>query len=763
MRLSAALKLVAVLLAALAVGLVAAAKSMDFQRAKVVLAEQVLAATGRKLTIAGPLELRLGLVPRVIATNVSLANAAKGSRPEMVKIERVEAEVALLPLLKREVRVLRLTVSSPDILVERDGSGQGNWSFSPPPAAAAVTSSVAAKDSVPAMRLSLREVRIKSGRLTWRDGRTGALSQLNLHKVAVQNDQTAAGQLAVQVVGNMGARMLDVGGSIGLPAGAGKPWTLRLNVGFDGMVAKVEGAVAQPLAGHGVDLGLVVQGDELGKLAKLAGLAQGEAPPALGPFKASGHLGDAHGPLALGDLELTAGRRDALLVNGRGAIKDVAGLAGVELALTVDSDTLGGLSRLTGAEIAPIGPLKMTGTLSGGGEHWKLADIKAVLAGSDAAGELALDTSRRPHLSGTLTAGALALADFTTPASKPGEKLAPKTLKAAGDGRLFPADKLTLAPLRGFDADLSLQAARLDVAGLRLADAAATLHLADGRLTVRPLHAVLAGGAVEGEASLDAAGPQPALSVRLAARGVDLGRAAKDSGIEALSGGRTDARVDFHGHGESWRALMASSSGEAVISVGEGRLRNTMLDWAGGDLLVQLVGVLNPLSRSEETTPLSCAALRFVVRDGIAAADRGIAIETAKVNVAGSGSVDLRSEQLDFGIAPRARDGLGLSLASPLAGMTRVRGTLANPTLSLDELGITRTAVSAGAAVATGGLSLVGEALFDRLTADGTPCQTALGKPASAKAAPVKAKPAERRKAKGKAASPASPDGLSAR
>jgi hypothetical protein len=146
---------------------------------------------------------------------------------------------------------------------------------------------------------------------------------------------------------------------------------------------------------------------------------------------------------------------------------------------------------------------------------------------------------------------------------------------------------------------------------------------------------------------------------------------------------------------------------------------------------------------------------RFTVKDGIATADRGIAVETAKVNVVGAGTVNLRDEQLDLAVTPRARDGLGLSLSTPLAGMTRVRGTLAEPALSLDELGTARAAASVGAAVATAGLSLVGEALFDRLTGDSSPCRTALG------AAP--AKPADKKKPgkKGKkAAEPGLLDGL---
>lgn len=750
MRLSAALKLLAVLIAALAVGLVAASKSVDTNRLKVLAAEQVLAETGRNLTVSGTVELRLGLIPKLIATGVSLSNPAGASRPEMVKVERIEAEVALLPLLKREIRIVRLVLMAPDVLLESDRAGRGNWVFQEPvQTGPAKLETPTGKTAV--TRFTLREVRVKNARLAWRDG--GGVQTFYLHRLVVRPEPNGGGQSAVEVVGNLGTRMLDLGGRLGMPASADKPWSVHLQGSFDGVQAKAEGTILDPLAATGIDLALSAQGDEVDKLLHVGRNGQ---PAALGPFKLSARLSDGHGPLALAELDITAGRRDALVVTARGAVRDLAALSGVELTLSAEADTLSGLSRLTGGEMPHIGPLKATGLLSGGAGHWKLADIKAVLAGSDMGGELALDLTRHPRLSGALASRVLALADFTTPASKPGEKLAPKAIKAAGDGRLFPAEPLNLAALRLLDAQVALRAQRLDLSVLHFADVTADLVLANGRLSLRPLRAGLAGGAVEAELNLADTAKGAEMNVRATGRGIDLGRVLKEGGSDALSGGRTDVRIDLGGRGPSWRALMASLSGETVMSVGDGRLRNTAIDWAGGDLLIQVLGVLNPLSRAEPTTPLSCAVARFTVKDGIATADRGIAVETAKVNVVGAGTVNLRDEQLDLAVTPRARDGLGLSLTTPLAGMTRVRGSLAEPALSLDEVGTARAAASVGAAVATGGLSLVGEALFDRLTGDSSPCRTALGA-APAKPADKKAKPGKKGK---KAAEPGLLDGL---
>ncbi len=110
-------------------------------------------------------------------------------------------------------------------------------------------------------------------------------------------------------------------------------------------------------------------------------------------------------------------------------------------------------------------------------------------------------------------------------------------------------------------------------------------------------------------------------------------------------------------------------------------------------------------------------------------------------------------ERIDMAIKPEPREGLGIGFGK-LAGLVRIRGTLAEPTVGIDELGIAKGALSTGAAFATGGLSLLAEGLVGRATADSTPCLTALGKaptpkpatstPAQQQPGPAGAKPEQR-------------------
>ena len=104
---------------------------------------------------------------------------------------------------------------------------------------------------------------------------------------------------------------------------------------------------------------------------------------------------------------------------------------------------------------------------------------------------------------------------------------------------------------------------------------------------------------------------------------------------------------------------------ESVISVGSAKLANKSLEWLAGDFIFQLLGSINPFVSSDKYTQMSCAVVRFVVNDGVATADKGIAMRTDKVDVIGSGTINLKNEQLDLGIKPRARGGVGVSLSKP--------------------------------------------------------------------------------------------------
>jgi uncharacterized protein involved in outer membrane biogenesis len=85
-------------------------------------------ALGRKVTI-GALTIGWGDPLTIEVRDLRIANMPGGTRPEMARVEHVVALVDVRPLLDGVIRYRRLDVIRPEILLERDAKGTGNWKF----------------------------------------------------------------------------------------------------------------------------------------------------------------------------------------------------------------------------------------------------------------------------------------------------------------------------------------------------------------------------------------------------------------------------------------------------------------------------------------------------------------------------------------------------------------------------------------------------------------------------------------------------------
>jgi hypothetical protein len=212
---------------------------------------------------------------------------------------------------------------------------------------------------------------------------------------------------------------------------------------------------------------------------------------------------------------------------------------------------------------------------------------------------------------------------------------------------------------------------------------------------------------------------------------------------DLVSGAKTDLAIDVRGGGGSVRDVMAGLNGDLVLVLGEGKINNKFVDFLGADLLKQVVEKVNPFRKTDPQTDLKCGVIKFTVKDGMATTDRGIAFETSKMTVVSSGTANLKTETIDFSLRPNPRESTGIGVGE-LVKLMRVRGTLAEPKIGIDEQQAAKTAVSIGAGLAAGGISALAQSLTGGSTADPNPCATALGKapaPPRGVAAPTPAAP----------------------
>ena len=83
---------------------------------------------GHRLAL-GTLDITWGNPLSVKITDLRLANAPWGGGPEMVRIESLSAKIDLRALLGGVLRFEELDVVKPEIILERDSEGTGNWRF----------------------------------------------------------------------------------------------------------------------------------------------------------------------------------------------------------------------------------------------------------------------------------------------------------------------------------------------------------------------------------------------------------------------------------------------------------------------------------------------------------------------------------------------------------------------------------------------------------------------------------------------------------
>ena len=75
-------------------------------------------ATGRTLSLGGPLRISRSLWPTIEVTDLTLANSPGGTRPDLARAERIVAQLSLPALLRRRIEVSKLTLEGPNILFE---------------------------------------------------------------------------------------------------------------------------------------------------------------------------------------------------------------------------------------------------------------------------------------------------------------------------------------------------------------------------------------------------------------------------------------------------------------------------------------------------------------------------------------------------------------------------------------------------------------------------------------------------------------------
>lgn len=729
MRVGTLVKIAVVAVAVFAVALIAVVKSLDINQYRGLIAEQVAKATGRDLAIRGDLNLALSLTPSLVVEDVALANIPGGSRPEMVTVKRLEAEVALLPLITGTVKIDRLVLVEPDVLLEVTEQGQENWVLAPAPEVPEGDISPPVGDDAPRTEVEIHEVRVENARFAYHDARNGSVTTAAFDYLDLSAPNAAA-PIGIDGEGRINTQSFKITGSAAsLQAlNAGEAFPVKLTISDGGFLVSLDGTAGA----RAVDMQIAAEGNEAADLARLAGAEL----PGIGPFRFRGRLHGDESVMALADIDAALGKAELGKISVTGQIQNVFGVNGIDLALEVRADEPAALSALVGGSVPPAGPVRLTARLLDTAEGLRLADLSGEIGESDIAGEAALVLAgERPALTARLASERFRLADILGPAAErekgAGAGREEAKAQAPADGRVIPDVALPVSALRLLDADVEWTVNDLMAGEVQAESARIALQLADGRLTLSPA-ARIANGSVGGETVLEA-GATPAAGLRLEAEGVEIGgllRALRLS--DAMQGGASDIAVDLRGQGATLREILASTDGRVSVVMDQAVLANDYVDLLALDVMREVA----PWASKEDVTRVQCMVARFEVEDGVADT-RAFLFDTAHMTLGGEGTIDLGRERLDLTLVPRPKEASLMNLAMPMD----VGGTFAKPTVLPNKAGAVKGIVglAAGAALGPAGLLVPFVSAGD----DGNPCVEALEDGGAAEAPASSGNPVE--------------------
>ncbi len=200
-------------------------------------------ATGRDVRIGGRLTIESYFGATVAIEDVVIPNLPGASRPDLARIDRMEAELSFLSLLSGRPEIQRLVIDAPDIALEIDAQGRGNWQN--PRSEAPPTQAAAAPPPMP------RSFHLKDGRLSFADARAGRRTELALRRISLTESE-GGGLLALVADLAYGQQRISANGQVGplsrlLDRDAASAWPVRVALETPGARLTVAGGLTRPL------------------------------------------------------------------------------------------------------------------------------------------------------------------------------------------------------------------------------------------------------------------------------------------------------------------------------------------------------------------------------------------------------------------------------------------------------------------------------------------------------------------------------------
>jgi hypothetical protein len=405
--------------------------------------------------------------------------------------------------------------------------------------------------------------------------------------------------------------------------------------------------------------------------------------------------------LAFDRLDINVG--DATL-SAHGVLEFSGDTAATEFELSANIPSLATLGTFDGYRMREQ-VFTLNGSVTGGGGELAIDNLVATLGQSDINGKVRYRTGDIPFLDIDIESDSIVFAPLLEERE---QEYDPEP--EYPDGRLIPDILIPFDAMKTFGGSIDISIGELQRDTLHLRDVELHVQMHDGIFDMPFVGFRARSGMLVGKARLAPGDSGEGIaSIELVTRDFALGVGELNLDL-AMTG---DIDIKLESTGTDLRSLLGNANGIFYMKTRGGRFAsNQSMRRIYGDMLDEMLTTINPFRQSDPYTNFSCIVIPLEIVNGVVSGAPSTLVSTDKMHMGLTSVVDLKSEGLEMNIRTTPRKGISISAGELLNPYIKVIGTLAAPRMAVDEKGVLLTG---GAAVATGGLTLLATAVWDRM------------------------------------------------
>ena len=582
--------------------------------------------TGRPLEIRGKLGLKLFPWIALEVNDVRLGNPAGYGSDPFLSVTSASVGVKLLPLLRRQVEVRRVSVEGLSVTLVSRSPEQNNWKDLSESKEAAPTESPAST-----AKTSIAGVDVSKATLIYRDEArksVARLTGLEIHTGALGGNDPVDAEVAFDYEkgdydkgGSAKVAHVETKARILMPPDSSRIEVQKLDAKADWFGTPAEGASAPA----GKPLAITVSS------------------PSLVLDTKAETLGQATLDLKVGDLPVKVdlvGQNlfGAYVLNGKFQVprtspRELMKSFDIEPPTTSDPKALSAFSLASDFRVTQ--------------KQVQLRALDLALDETAVKGTFDIEDIEAMALRFDLDVNAIDLDRYMAPAKKEEVKTAGGSADKAA-AKAAPPTPLPIEMLRSLNLQGKLRVGRAKVADMQFTDVRLPVEAKEGRTHLGPTQAKLFGGSYDGNIVLDAKPAQATLSLDEHVKSIDIGALMKAGFETTRVVGKGNANAKLNATGNTDQAMFKTLAGKIDFDVRDGAV-------TGVDLWYELRRAMALFKRQEQPSrPAGEPKTAFNALSGSALVDKGVLsnddllVDMSYIRAKGKGTLALESQAVDY-------------------------------------------------------------------------------------------------------------------